>query len=227
MNSQMGWQVAFRGTWDGPIIHWLGQRIPQGTVALDIGASIGLWTVQLARYAPVIAIEPLPGNHRWLERNIALNGLQSAVKVHHIAVGSEPGTLRIDSAELDGGSAAISLDGTGVDIPVRRLDDLALQRVALVKMDVEGFELEVLRGASRLLEEHRPVIFGEFSREWLTMRQEDPGPLLRSLADAGYEITAVRSRRRHPWAPADDLAFERVSPPFTDVDADLLLTPRI
>jgi FkbM family methyltransferase len=230
-DSVMGWQAAFTGAWDAELIAHASRYIRPGTVALDIGAAIGLWTVPLGKVARqvgahVVAVEPLPGNAQWLRENLTLNNLGHHVRVEHIAVASQPGTLKIDSDEKGGGSAAISTNGHGVDIPVRRLDDLPLPApVSFIKMDIEGFELEALRGASRLLEEDRPVIFGEFSHEWLTIRHEDPDPLLRALRDTGYSINAVDVLRSRPWRAPDTVVLTALKPPFSGVDADLLLLP--
>jgi FkbM family methyltransferase len=227
----MGWQSAFTGGWDAKVIDHMRQYIRPHTTVLDVGAAIGLWTIPLGEAArqagaTVVAVEPLPGNARWLEHNIALNGLEAFVTVHHLAVGSETGLVRLDSDEQAGGSAAVSTDGRGVTVQMSPLDDLELLwPVSFIKMDVEGFELEVLRGASRILEQDRPVIFGEFSREWLAIRHDDPDPLLRSLGDAGYSISAVVMRRSRPWMAADRLVLRDVEPPFTNLTADLLLKP--
>jgi hypothetical protein len=135
--------------------------------------------------------------------------------------------VQIESDEPDGGSAAVSASSKGVAVPIRCLDEVDLPApVSFIKMEVDGFELEVLRGASHLLEEDRPVIFGEFNQVWLDIRDEDPGPLLHSIWETGYRISAVTMHRSRAWMAPDRVVLREIEPPFTRVDSDLLLVPR-
>lgn len=238
VDSAMCWQTAFTGIWDDAIIAHMVRYLRPGTVALDIGASVGLWTVPLARAAritgaEVVAIEPLPGNARWLNTNLSLNGLLDEVIVHHLALGSANGTARIESSEMTGGSAALAIAGgvplamQGTEIALRRLDDLDLPRpVSFIKMDVEGLECEVLRGASTTIKRDRPVIFGEFDQTFLRLRGEETAPLLRNLVSLRYQIFSLKVIRTRPWRAWDRVTLGRIEPPFSELQTgDLLLLP--
>lgn len=232
-NSSMTWAVAFSGQWDTAHVEAVRSYIHPGTLALDIGASLGLWTVQLARAArsagaEVWAVEPVPANVSWLERNVSLNRLEQVVKIFPVALGSTAGIQPIELDEPGGGNAHIGLKGrTQSDhVKVLRLDDLPRMRpVSFIKIDVEGFELEVLRGAQNLLAEDRPVVFGEFSRVWLKARNEDLGAFLRGLAQLGYQSHTVELRRSRPWLAPDRVGLMPLDV-SGDVSAeDLLLIP--
>jgi len=237
-DSNMCWQTAFTGVWDDPIIDHIGRFVRPGTLVLDIGAAIGLWTIPLARVArmvgaTVVAVEPMPANARWLHANLALNDMLDEVVVHPVALGSSTGVARLESSEMAGGSGAIALSNgaplavDGVDVVVRRLDDLPLTApVSFMKLDVEGLECQVLDGATSVIQTDRPVILGEFSTEFLELRGETLTPLLERFADLRYRIVAVDVDRTRPWR-ARDRVLLRVVPAGAGhaPSGDLLLIP--
>jgi tRNA G37 N-methylase Trm5 len=99
-SSDMTWRVAFTGRYDASSQRVLLRYIRPGTTVLDIGASLGLWTVPLAKAARaagacVWAFEPHPQNLHWLERNVALNGLEDTVTIHRCALGDAVGEARM------------------------------------------------------------------------------------------------------------------------------------
>jgi FkbM family methyltransferase len=123
----------------------------QGDLMVDVGANVGTYTVLAASTgANVIAIEPLPSTRQHLERNIALNAFGAVVEVVPCAMGSKRGHVRITS---DLGTMNHILrdqddDASALLVAVRTLDDVVgNQRATVIKIDVEGHELEVLKGA--------------------------------------------------------------------------------
>jgi FkbM family methyltransferase len=143
-----------------------------GDVALDIGANIGTHTLALARLTGpqgfVYAFEPQRLVFQTLCANMALNSLTN-VHCVNAAVGEEPGTLRLSDPDPGqpnnfGGAQVDTLAGTPQGMPVTRiaLDDfLDVDRLKLVKIDVEGMESQVLRGARRTLERFKPLLYVE------------------------------------------------------------------
>lgn len=146
-----------------PEIQVVLTRLQPGDVFVDGGANIGLFTMAAAeRVGPtgrVIAVEPGPV-HCSLERNKRLNGYEW-VDVHRVALGSATGSRQF--MIFDGDAAGLSsfspsrIDGHFIKVEVRRIDDLVprqlLDRVRLVKLDLEGAEVDALRGATNLLAE--------------------------------------------------------------------------
>lgn len=164
----------------------------EGAVLLEVGANAGYMTVPLARMVGeagrVVAFEPQPAIHRLLCANIALNGL-SRVSCMHAAVGAEEGS--IDVPEIDpsqaGNYGAVSLAGgaqgrRSVQVPLVSLDRACggLDRLDAIKIDVEGMELEVLKGARDLIGRFRPVIVPENDR------LERSPALIAHLLELGY-----------------------------------------
>lgn len=232
--AAMAWTLAWTGEWERQVReHVLGYVEPEGLL-LDVGASLGLWTIPLGKAAQALgsevwAFEPYPPNLEWLKGNISINGLRNAITVKPFALGAKPGRARIAHAEAGGGNAAITLEGEdlGTEVDVARLDDLELPApVRFIKMDVEGFEVEVLAGARRVVERDRPVVLGEFNQGWLTPRGQDPRPLLEWLASIDYEVATLDTVRGAWWKSRDLIRSRPLLPPFTGLSEDLLLKPR-
>jgi FkbM family methyltransferase len=152
----------------------LSQLIKPGTTVVEVGANIGSHTVSLAKAVGpkgrVIAIEPQRIIHQYLAANIALNAL-SNVECHWAACGKEPGRLGVPQVDYfasefqNFGGLSLSEQEAGEHVPVVRLDDIMGHRsVQMIKIDVEGMEAQVLRGAAQLIATSRPVIYAENDR---------------------------------------------------------------
>ena len=143
-------------------------------VSLDIGASIGEFTIaMLGSSRAVIAFEPRPVQARELRAMFAAVG--APVRVEAVALSDQPGvtTMRVvpddpGRSTIDDGNTLGDLGEPGaggpvqaIDVPVKRLDDLQLDNVGLVKVDVEGHELAVLRGGAETLTRNRPAVLVE------------------------------------------------------------------
>jgi FkbM family methyltransferase len=171
-----------------------------GGVVLDVGANIGYNTVYAARRVGpagrVIAIEPAADNVAILRENIETNGLTN-VAVHAIAAGRVSGTrdlfLRGDVSAVNSlFPESMYAAVTGVQpVPVVRLDDVVDVQPDLVKIDVEGAELDVLGGMPRLLA--APSI--QLIVEWHPRLQQAAGyeidALPRFLIEQGFNLRAV------------------------------------
>ena len=131
-------------------------------VFVDVGANIGAYTLIAATCAGAhcVAFEPVERIHHYLSRNVALNQLQSRVELFHSAVGAAAGELsmtagmgEINHVQRPGEA------GDMVRVPVVTLDAFFAQRQppAMIKMDVEGFETEVINGAAGLLRRQPPL----------------------------------------------------------------------
>ena len=146
-------------------------------MVLDVGANTGFYSLLAARTAPgrpIYAFEPLPDVIRRLEANLDLNGLRERVTIVASAVGAEDGEAKLfvpePTGEIIESSASLNADfkehhSEVLTVPVTTLDTFWRSKgsgaVSVVKIDVEGFEDAVLGGASRLLEQARPIVFFE------------------------------------------------------------------
>ena len=135
----------------GFLLHFLRT----GDHFVDIGANIGSYTVLASAHvgAETSAIEPVFKTFEHLLKNIELNQIQEKVKAHNIALGSAKGRINFTTT-FDTMNHVVQNEGTGVaNIEVNTLDDLVgnLPTPILLKIDVEGYETEVLKGASETL----------------------------------------------------------------------------
>lgn len=173
-----------------------------GVVLIDCGANIGVHTVESAvamtGWGQVLAIEAQERLYYALAGNIALNNCFNASAIH-AAVAAQDGTMRVPVPDYlqpgSFGSLELKPQGTAEfigqpidyspgatrEIRCLKLDSLALARLDVVKIDVEGMELEVLAGARALIAKHRPIMLVE----WLKSPKEQ---LRQTLESFGYRV---------------------------------------
>lgn len=137
------------------------RRIHDGTV-VDVGACLGTHSVFLAAVCglSVIAFEPRYEAFGWLRRNIAINGLHDRIEAHCCALGSRWGRAEDVPSKGNMGAAMLRHTEDGW-IVVRRLDSFDLGCISAIKIDVEGMEAQVIRGASKLLQRDHPLVYVE------------------------------------------------------------------
>lgn len=150
--------------------------LPEDGVVLDVGANLGLSALALAPLLPrgrILAIEPSPRTAEALRRTVAVNGLEARVLVEPVALGAAPGLAEFHDAAHSAGAHlldAATLGGQALArlrVPVETVDALVarhgLARLDLVKIDVEGFEAEVMDGAAASFARFQPMVFAEFN----------------------------------------------------------------
>jgi FkbM family methyltransferase len=149
------------GIWEPENLSVLLSFVKDDTVFLDIGANVGYFTVaignRLGKRGRVYAFEPHAALTNLIERSIQLNSLEAVAQVSRCAVSDRDGSLELfyPQGHLGRGTASRTIDEPGrtVSVPAHRIDDLlpAALAVDLVKIDVEGHELQVLRGMEDVL----------------------------------------------------------------------------
>jgi FkbM family methyltransferase len=192
------------GTWSPELVALLSSRLlsgGQGTL-LDVGANIGLIAIAVAQRsrAHCLAFEPVPANVRVLTRNIARHGLGARIEVHPIALDARPGRVTLAMSHDNSGDHRIVATAAGaaaearVEVQAERLDDVltrrsrALARPCVLKLDTQGAEARVLRGAARTLEQVDALIVEYWPAGLL--RAGDSAAALHALL-AGFPYAAV------------------------------------
>jgi len=179
-------RVVYANPPDCPEMLTWKNRIRSGDLFIDIGSNVGIYAIWAAELgAEVIALEPAEDTFALLEENVALNGYP--IRTIRAAAGAEPGVARFTS----GRDCVNRLDPAGsAEVAMVQVDSVIGDRtVAGMKVDVEGFEIEVLRGCQRALSEHRVKLI---QLEWnLTSIQavgHDRRPVADLLATHGYSL---------------------------------------
>lgn len=193
----------------------LANLVPEGATVIDVGANIGVYSLLLGRRVGprgrVYAFEPVPATRAELARNLSLNGGGNVVPRPE-AVSSACGEAII---YLGGNSSLASLlpevRGSAVSVPTVTLDQfLAREKVgavALVKVDVEGAELSVLRGMTNLLRAAAPpILYLEINSDRLTDGNSSPDDIRSFLVEYGYEPHLLSAEGRHHLTRAEYLA---------------------
>src|SRR5262245_19358968 len=127
-----------------------------GDLFIDVGANVGSYTVLSSAVcgAKSIAVEPDSETVKSLERNIEANGIAGNVMLVNAALGAIPGTTRFTVGHDTENRVALASDDNTREVPVRTLDDLLFgKQPTLIKLDVEGYEPEVIAGAAHALRE--------------------------------------------------------------------------
>lgn len=175
-----------------------------GMTVYDVGAFHGLLTLFFASQAKaVVCFEPNTQNRKRLMENLALNGMKN-VQVRPVGVGSRCETRKMVGSPLMPGGA--SVDGktveellrTGMgtmveDVPIVTLDEeiarASLPAPDFIKIDIEGWEIEALRGARNTLELYRPRLFIEMHGETLREKKRKAAEIIAFLWEIGYRQT--------------------------------------
>lgn len=187
---------AAMGSWEPHLVACFRRICRQGSTAFDIGANVGYHTLVLAQLVgpegACYAFEPNSENCRLILLGAEKNGFAN-VKLMPIALSDQPGWAYFSPhIGSNGGFAtrnAELTDGCGVVVPMFMLDDLRLPPPDIIKVDVEGAEYRVLRGAEKSIARSRPAIVSEFSLEMTSRVSRVTGAqYLEWIAALGYDI---------------------------------------
>jgi FkbM family methyltransferase len=223
--TPLGWQVLFFGTYEPELRAIFRSTIPPGGVVIDVGANVGWHSLLMARLAGpsgrILAVEPNPSVRDRLKANLDANEIEN-VTVLPFAFSNRDGRVGFyGPPATDGGSGSGHLaisDSPGpeanFDVDARRLDalvdELGLQRLDLLKIDVEGFEWPVLLGAEISIAKFRPQIVFEFNLEYAGRGGGRPEVFAEFFQRHGYTLHEVGRRGPNPlgttaWPAAFDV----------------------
>jgi FkbM family methyltransferase len=189
--------IVLDGLWETHVTEWLQHTLRPGQVFVDVGANIGYFTLLggqlVGPQGRVVAVEAHPGLAELLRRNVIMNGLYGYVTTWHRAAWSSTTTLQLHQRLNFSGASSVgaigqeALDRLGdteemVDVQAVPVDDLleGFPPVDVLKMDIEGAELQAFTGLSRTLEasQQMAVMF-----EWAPALMEGVGDKAEALLE--------------------------------------------
>ncbi|RZK26360.1 MAG: FkbM family methyltransferase [Flavobacterium sp.] len=193
--------IYYIGDYEFTAKQYFKKYINKGNTIIDVGANIGFHTLYFAELTgmsgKVIAIEPIPVNIRSLRNNVALNGL-SNVQIYERAFANENKTLNIhiDQAEKNPGSFNLyDHKDQNTEIICVKGDDLLNEigagKIDFIKIDVEGYEFEALKGLKHTLEQSKPIIIFEFDRNYQLKNAGDPAEIFNFLVALSYSFQSL------------------------------------
>jgi FkbM family methyltransferase len=209
LREPIAFHLLIDGIYEPDLAGFLDANLSPGDTFVDVGANIGAFTIPGARRVgpsgKVLAIEASPSIFPYLKRNVSDNRLENVVTKHCAASDSQSGEVPFYDAphsHFGMGSLAPQFHANPVKVPAQTIDDLlaeeAIDRVKVLKVDVEGFEVNVFKGAQSLLTSSQPpcVIF-EFC-DWAENRaaRDSSGEAQRYLQKLRYELFRLDNRSR-------------------------------
>ena len=192
----LGWvPEAFAGSLDSPELRFWREIDLRGQTVYDVGAFQGLLTLWFAKQAKrVVCFEPNTHNHKRLSENLALNSFRN-VTVRKVGIGSVseirsmvgnplmPGFSRVEMGTANGSLVTEAISISTVD---EEISQHQLPAPDFIKIDIEGWEIEALRGARRTLESARPALFLEMHGKTMREKQQKVLEIVEFLDDVGY-----------------------------------------
>jgi FkbM family methyltransferase len=205
-DNYIEWSILSNGTYEDEIGKLIKISLTAGDTAIDIGSNIGLQSLRMSSCVgpagKVYAFEPLNYLQEKFNRNMALNKAKN-VTLFPFALSDQQNELDliVNKNQWNQGAFSLSNKETGTEkqrVTVKVADEMPeiqmLDKVALIKIDVEGFEFQVLRGLKQTLQKHQPRIIFEYdSNYWKDTGQSiaDCYEFLLSLNYTIYQISMV------------------------------------
>ena len=195
--SSISKSLVFQNNYEFNETKLVKELIKPGWSVIDIGANFGWYSIHFSKLVGqsgrVFAFEPIPETYEELNSNIKLNFCQN-IKAFNLALGDKDGTISFGVPNIDGGSGASSeflKYSKRVQTTMRHLDDVIkeqkINKVDFIKADIEGGELNMLKGAEKLIENFRPKLLIEIVDMHCQRFGHSPVDIYQFLLSKGYK----------------------------------------
>ncbi len=200
-------RVMLTGVYEADLWWTIRNHVSPGDVCIDIGANVGAVSLFLAKMVGdggrVLCFEPGPSYFQRLQKNIELNPqIQDRIEVFNLGLADKRGTLHwAEDPDFPGNAFMFGDEGTVLDVV--RLDNLLackLESLNFIKIDVEGMEFEVLKGAQEIIAKFKPKIFFETSMEFEQYRnapiRKQASEWLKGLGYTLFRVTESKTLKK-------------------------------
>ncbi len=208
--NALAFRFCLEGQYEPQVEIFLASILKPNAVVVDAGANIGFFTLAVlskSKDSTVHGFEPSPDSFTLYKKCISQNNLETRVIVNQMALYSEPGKMDFQMHPSNYG-AYDGFQDTGypgvdepktIQVPVTTLDVYVnknrLDRLDLLKIDVEGAELFVLRGARAVLASLRPIVLFEVGYQNLRPFNILPSDLYQLFEDVGYQVLSLAQKK--------------------------------
>ena len=156
-------------------------------VALDIGAHVGLWSVDMANhFKELICFEPIKESGECLIKNMADRNITN-YRLHDCALGSDFGTVKLNTNDDNSGNPFVDNNGDE-EARIKTLDSFGYGLIDFIKIDVEGYELEVLKGGEHTIKLCKPIIVIEAKDKHYERYDTNFRKIMKWLIDRNYKL---------------------------------------
>jgi FkbM family methyltransferase len=202
-DNYIEWTILSTGTYEDETNKLIKISLNPGDVAMDVGGNIGLQSIRMSKsvgeHGKVFAFEPLTHLQEKLSRNIKLNKADN-VKLLPYALSNKESEadFQISKGNWNQGTFNISSNQPGTEVQhviIKVADELpdikALNRLDLVKIDVEGFEYQVLLGLKQTISKHKPRIIFEYDKNYWEANTQNFSECFDFLSALGYTLYQI------------------------------------
>lgn len=196
-------ELDVNATWEEMESNFILNNLKDESVFIDVGANIGYFSMLAAQQnaRKVLAIEPIPKTYKILKMNISHNLFTDIIEPFNVALGSRRHTERFVSSLGPKSHLEYKVDNVHVNLPTENvdvvtLDDLIkscsdIDRVDLVKVDIEGYEYAFLLGAEKTIKAFKPMILMEIEEHRLVKYNVTAKQVFTFMSDLGYNYLFV------------------------------------
>ena len=178
-------------SYEGKFRNQILEHLPNKRTFVDVGANVGIWSFPfIGKFKSVVGYEPSKQNIECLIANVG-----ESIEIRTKAVANFEGTADFHQAGKNCGDGKLCRPGVGASytVPVVKLDNENLSDVDLIKIDVQGWELEVLQGAEQIIKKQRSWVIFEVN--------QDIDVCCKFMENLDYETIYTKSKRVFLWAP--------------------------
>jgi FkbM family methyltransferase len=195
--------IFLYGVYEPFMLDLINENLKEGDTFVDIGANIGQHSMFAAsivqEIGSVYSFEPIPRIYAQFMDSVHANHFDTIIHAQNVAIGTNNSKQDLYiKAENIGGSSLVDDDGATetIDISIRHGDVLLshIPHITMVKIDVEGYEYEVLSGIQETIKKHAPIILIEFSGYFYNEQQQNHGQKILSLLEnLGYRMYDIEN----------------------------------
>ena len=201
--------IVYDKIWEPETTKLIKNIIHEGDVGIDLGANIGYFTMLMANLVgtsgKIFSFEPEPQNFEILQKNIKQNHLKNVV-ANQSAIGDMNGKIKLYLSNTNAGWHKVfpkqfvdyEVSDKNIDVKICSLDkEFIDKKIDFIKMDIEGYEWNAIKGGKKILEENHDVkLIFEFFPMALRANNVKPDTVLTYLLDIGFHIYAIDENMR-------------------------------